>query len=373
MHIINLTIKCKNATGDSTKIVCMNSDYVVRLTTEDCGTFTNATVKKLVVRYGREYREVDIKNVTIEDETFLQATLPPIERADYVDLGVCGKETDDENAVPVYSSTSARFHCDKSILSGAVIKFSDPTLTSLKVIENGTYKAGDHASDGFHTVEVSVAGGNTEMRQVDLAMSEGDQEIYPTKTGYAMSKVRVRKPDTLTPENIVKDVDIGGVVGTFEKKFTEQNIFLDGEYTPPEGYDGFSKVTVSVGKSSREKVMRVGQTFSYQYNTSATVEMSQSGIVQYADSGAMITFTALALGTCMVTITDYNASRDIVNVVYYEVDVTATGDVTLPIEVSSPSEMNEYLERGATGGILKYVGDTTDTFKKNSYYLIEEV
>lgn len=48
---------------------------------------------------------------------------------------------------------------------------------------------------------------------VDLQMSNGDEVISPTSGEY-FSKVTVKKPTTLSPENIKKDVNIGGVVGT---------------------------------------------------------------------------------------------------------------------------------------------------------------
>ena len=50
-------------------------------------------------------------------------------------------------------------------------------------------------------------------KTVDLSMASGNQVITPDE-GYSLSEVTVTKPATLTPENIKKDVDIGGVVGT---------------------------------------------------------------------------------------------------------------------------------------------------------------
>ena len=377
MHIINLAIKCKSATGDGTKIVCMNSDYVVRISVEDCGAFTNSSVKKLIIRHDREYQEVPIVEVEEYGRTYLQAVLPPLSRWDFVDLGVCGKETDSSDAVPTYTSTPARFACDKSVLCGTVVRFSDPTLMSIKITENGTYAAGEHAVDGFSEVNVQVAGGATEKVATDLGMANGDQIILPSKTGLAMSEVVIYKPVSLKPENIVKDVNIGGVVGTFEKRFTETSVSLDGEYTPPEGFDGFSKVVVNVAKNNRERTMRVGQSFKYTYSELgsiyAVVDVSAPQIVQYADDGRALTITAKAIGSCIVKVTKMHTdSKSIIDIIYFDVDVTTTGDITMPVEVSSESEMMRYLERGVAGGVLKYVGTTTDTFTKNSYYLLEE-
>ena len=49
---------------------------------------------------------------------------------------------------------------------------------------------------------------------VPLNMVEGNQIIRP-KLGCVLSEVVVEKPDTLSPENIVKGINIGGVVGSY--------------------------------------------------------------------------------------------------------------------------------------------------------------
>lgn len=54
-----------------------------------------------------------------------------------------------------------------------------------------------------------------ETKTVDLAMANGNQTVN-TDSGKTMSAVVIRKPATLLPSNIKKDVDIGGVVGSME-------------------------------------------------------------------------------------------------------------------------------------------------------------
>lgn len=61
----------------------------------------------------------------------------------------------------------------------------------------------------------------TEERMVELSMPSGNQVILPT-SGKVMSKVTVQKPDTLLPENIKKDVVIGGVTGSLEAGDTSE-------------------------------------------------------------------------------------------------------------------------------------------------------
>ena len=52
------------------------------------------------------------------------------------------------------------------------------------------------------------------MRQLEeLSMPSCNQGILPTSSK-GMRKVTIQKPDTLLPENIKKDVVIGGVTGT---------------------------------------------------------------------------------------------------------------------------------------------------------------
>lgn len=55
----------------------------------------------------------------------------------------------------------------------------------------------------------------TEGATVTLDFSGGDMTVEPTE-GKFLSRVDIPKPDTLTPENIAKDVMIAGVVGTLE-------------------------------------------------------------------------------------------------------------------------------------------------------------
>lgn len=57
--------------------------------------------------------------------------------------------------------------------------------------------------------------GDTEESTVELSMSGGDMVIEPSEAGKVLSKVTVQKPETLIPENIAKDVDISGIIGTF--------------------------------------------------------------------------------------------------------------------------------------------------------------
>ena len=214
-HFITLTLNCKIATGDGTKIICLNSDYAMRIVPNDCGTFTNAPVKKLIVRYGTEYREADIYEYEEDGQTYLQANLPPVERQDYVDIGVCGKEVDDPEAIPLYTSTSARYECVKSALCGTVVLKTDPILSALNVTQNGAYTASDSKVDGFYEVNVQVPVKVEESRTIELCMPNGNQIVTPAYSTRTMNEVVITKPVTLIPENIKEGVNIGGVIGSY--------------------------------------------------------------------------------------------------------------------------------------------------------------
>ena len=56
--------------------------------------------------------------------------------------------------------------------------------------------------------------GDTEAVEVDLSMADGDQVVSPTTDGKVLSGVTIKKPETLIPENIAEGVDIAGITGT---------------------------------------------------------------------------------------------------------------------------------------------------------------
>ena len=52
-------------------------------------------------------------------------------------------------------------------------------------------------------------------KEVELNFADGDQTVEPDPDTL-LSEVIIKKPDTLLPENIAKDVEVAGVVGTFK-------------------------------------------------------------------------------------------------------------------------------------------------------------
>lgn len=222
MHILDLTIKCKDATGDGNEIVCMNDDYIMRITAEDCGTFTNAPKQQLIIRHDAEYYEVDIEYLTRDGETFLGADLPPIRHPGDCKVGVIGK---DEYGKIIYDSKYAIFKCTRSSSVGAVVQIRDTVLKTLTVTESGThtYKATDEDADGYNEVIVNIPSPIPYEQEVSLSMADGDQVILPYDNRYTMSKVTVQKPLNLIPENIREGVQIAGITGTLANAYVPES------------------------------------------------------------------------------------------------------------------------------------------------------
>ena len=86
------------------------------------------------------------------------------------------------------------------------------------ITQNGTSQVTpDSGYDGISkaTIITNVPSTPTEEKTVALDMASGNQVITPT-SGKVLSKVTITKPSTMLATNIKKDVNIGGVVGTYE-------------------------------------------------------------------------------------------------------------------------------------------------------------
>lgn len=370
MPIINLTLHGKAAKGDGTKIVCVNSDYVVRLVPNDCDSFLESPIKKLVVKIGSEYFESDFKSVTDDGRQYWQAEMPPVSNCKSIELGACGKL--EANGTPEYSSEPATFECIKSIMCGAAVLHKDPELTSVYITSNGRHTAADHGADGFYEVDVNVAAAAIEQRTVALSMSSGNQTITPSVADRNMSQVTITKPLTLIPDNIREGVDIGGVIGNYRKTLVETEVFQDGEYAPPAGADGFSKVIVQVGTGNDHKLLRIGDSFTYDYDTSVNITIDVPGIIKYENDGDVIIFTAIGNGSCSVLLRDMDAEGKVVKTNHYAILVSTEADYLLPTEVETPRDMQAFLYEDALGAVLKYTGANNDGFVSGALYVVVE-
>ena len=91
---------------------------------------------------------------------------------------------------------------------------SNYTLQGLENLTAGNVKSGVNIGGVTGTYEGASAPVE-ETKTVDLSMATGNQVFTPT-SGKTLSQVTITKPSTLTPGNIKKDIDIGGVIGTYE-------------------------------------------------------------------------------------------------------------------------------------------------------------
>lgn len=102
--------------------------------------------------------------------------------------------------------------------SGVVVTpDADYTLSKITVNGDSNLTAGNIKS-GVKIFGVTGTYNNAKPEQtktVDLSMASGNQVVSPD-SGKVLSKVTVNKPSTLIPDNIKKDVNIGGVIGTLE-------------------------------------------------------------------------------------------------------------------------------------------------------------
>ena len=116
---------------------------------------------------------------------------------------------------------------------GEDVVFQLPPVMQEKAVTitaNGTTSiVPDEGKDGLGKVDVTVnvPATPTQEKAVPLSMADGDQVVTPDD-GNVLTKVTVQKPSTLTPENVKKDVNIGGVVGALESGEPAKELNYDG-------------------------------------------------------------------------------------------------------------------------------------------------
>lgn len=82
--------------------------------------------------------------------------------------------------------------------------------------------------------------------------------------GYdGLKRVNVKKPETLVPENVKKNISIAGVTGTYAPKLQFQSMLptqFPEEVTPDDGYDGLSVVRINTPTNLEAQYIRKGVT-----------------------------------------------------------------------------------------------------------------
>ena len=126
-----------------------------------------------------------------------------------------------EQATPVITVSSTGLITAKSAQTAGYVSDGTKSATrqlttqSAKSVTPSTSSQTAVASGRYTTGNVTVAAVPTETKTVELSMASGNQTISRS-TNKFMTSVTVEKPSTLIPENIKKDIVIGGVVGTYE-------------------------------------------------------------------------------------------------------------------------------------------------------------
>lgn len=134
---------------------------------------------------------------------------------------------------------------DVSQLSGWSGLSEGTQAVTVKTIVNGVE---DSASSNVVTVEKTLT---KQTKEVSLLMVEGDQTILPD-ANMTMEKAIVKKPATLIPSNIKQGINIGGVVGELttagkeEVEVSEELNMANGNLviSPPDNTKTLSQVTI---------------------------------------------------------------------------------------------------------------------------------
>lgn len=112
---------------------------------------------------------------------------------------------------------------------GAISTAPDTQEKAVTITENGVLAVTPDEGKVLSKVDVTVnvPATPTQEKAVALSMADGDQVVTPDE-GKVLTKVTVQKPSMLTPENIKKDVNIGGVVGSLESSASAKELNYDG-------------------------------------------------------------------------------------------------------------------------------------------------
>lgn len=194
--------------------------------------------------------------------------------------------------------------------------------------------------DGYITFKV---GGylirDVEKLNVNLDFSEGNITVVP-EAGKLINRVDIQKPATLVPENIAKDVNVAGVVGTHEGGGVPR-------LKPIRFYDPYGNVLYSFTRAEIKEMTELppgpelgNLTFSKWTHTLAELK----AVPYFAD-----------VGPCY----KQNGSDVIVLIV----------DIYYSLRVGYTSQQSLYLSTGTTNKVTVNWGDGSSSTQGNQYYI----
>lgn len=132
-----------------------------------------------------------------------------------VDTITTDTPTDGETATFTYGKVVQGTEIDLALADGdQTVSVPAGSLLREATIKKPETLTPEHIKKGVDVAGVIGTFAGDEMEKtVDLNMANGDQ-IVDADPDTVMTRVTVKKPETLVPENIVEGVDIGGVLGT---------------------------------------------------------------------------------------------------------------------------------------------------------------
>lgn len=135
--------------------------------------------------------------------------------------------------------------------NAAIAGMGEDTGEPFLMGDNGWVAIATLETDASHVIGVSQkVRGDVETADVELSLADGDQEVTPSASGKVLTKVSIKKPETLVPANIAKGVEVAGVVGELVAETEEVTVeldFSDGDMeVTPTADKTFSKVSIPV-------------------------------------------------------------------------------------------------------------------------------
>ena len=213
------TVDLNMATGNQ-EIVPTSGKVLTKVTVNKPATLAAENIRKSVVIGGvtgslEQRKEEQEKTTTITTNSTVDIT-PDTDKVlskVSVTVNVASKD-EQEKTVDLAMATG-----DQVVTPDSGKTLSSVTITRPSTFTANNIRSGTMIGGLVGTLEPAKA---EETRTVSLNMSTGDQNITPSATGKVMTKVTVERPSTFYPINIMKGVNIAGVVGTLEGKLPEQ-------------------------------------------------------------------------------------------------------------------------------------------------------
>lgn len=253
MHELHIVINNKIATYMRRDgfVVCNNNDYMVVFAFD--AEWDDYTTKTARFIWNGRYTDVPFTGNTV--------ALPMVKNTTLVTVGVYAGD--------LRTTTPARIECKRSILCGRAFEnpnpYEPPEIPEGYIIPEGEKtitENGSHDVREFATAVVAVPASKEEMKLQERAVFVG---------GF---------PETYRVEPDENHDGLSAVEIYVEPELQEKEITENGEYTPPDGVLGFSKVTVNV-ETAAEEVDTVELDFTDYENGSFTETLSDGRVVTH--------------------------------------------------------------------------------------------